>query len=77
MEKEWVPGMQTLLDIPTASLPALWDADFLYGPKTEDGSDTYVLCEINASSVAPYPDSAAPKVAAAVLAGIRSAINPN
>jgi len=68
MEREWVPGMQTLLDIPTASLPALCDADFLYGPKTEDGSDTYVLCEINASSVAPYPDSAAPKVAAAVLA---------
>jgi hypothetical protein len=66
--------MQTLLDIPTASLPALWDADFLYGPKTEDGSDTHVLCEVNASSVAPYPDSAAPKVAAAVLAGIRSAI---
>lgn len=57
MEKEWVPAMQTLLDIPTASLPALWDADFLYGPKTEDGSDIYVLCEINASSVAPYPDS--------------------
>jgi len=73
MEREWVPGMQTLLDIPTASLPALWDADFLYGPKTEDGSDTYVLCEINASSVAPFPDSAASRVAAAVLAGIRSA----
>jgi len=74
MEREWVPSMQTLLDIPTVSLPALWDADFLYGPQTEDGNDTYVLCEINASSVAPYPDSAAPKVAAAVLAGIRSAI---
>jgi hypothetical protein len=74
VEREWVPRMQALLDIPTASLPALWDADFLYGPKTEDGNDTYVLCEINASSVAPYPDSVAPKVAAAVLAGIRSAI---
>ena len=70
MEREWVPGMQTRLDIPKASLPALWDADFLYGPKTEDGSDTYVLCEINASSVAPYPDSAAPKVAETVLAAL-------
>jgi hypothetical protein len=73
-EKEWVPGMQALLDIPTPMLPALWDADFLYGPKTPDGCDTYVLCEINVSSVAPYPDSAAPKVAAAALTGVRTAI---
>jgi Domain of unknown function (DUF6815) len=73
MELEWVPGMQAILDIPTASLPALWDADFLYGPRTAEGADTYVLCEINVSSVAPYPDSAAPKVAAAVLAAIRAA----
>jgi len=74
MEAEWVPAMQMLLDIPTASLPALWDADFLYGPKAPDGRDTYVLCEINVSSVAPYPDSAAPKVAEAALAGVRAAI---
>ncbi len=74
MENEWVPGMQALLDIPTASLPALWDADFLYGPQTPDGCDTYALCEINVSSVAPYPDSAAPKVAAAALAGVRTAM---
>jgi hypothetical protein len=73
MENEWLPGMQALLDIPTALLPALWDADFLYGPKTEDGGDTYVLCEINVSSVAPYPDSAAPKVAAAALTSVRTA----
>jgi hypothetical protein len=73
MEAEWIPGLQTALDIPTASLPALWDADFLYGPRTSDGADTYVLCEINVSSVAPYPDSAAPKVAAAALAAIRAA----
>jgi hypothetical protein len=73
MEHEWVPAMQALLDIPTASLPALWDADFLYGPRTQDGSDSYVLCEINVSSVAPYPDSAAPKVAQVVLAAVRAA----
>jgi hypothetical protein len=73
MESEWVPSMQARLDIPTTSLPALWDADFLYGPRTSDGADTYVLCEINVSSVAPYPDSAAPKVGGAVLAKIRGA----
>ena len=74
IETEWVPAMQALLDIPTRWLPALWDADFLYGPKAVDGCDSYVLCEINVSSVAPYPDSAAPKVAEATLAGVRAAI---
>jgi hypothetical protein len=37
------------------------------------GRNTYVLCEINISAVAPYPDSAAPLVAAATLAGVRAA----
>jgi len=72
METDWVPAMEKLLQIPTASLPALWDADFLYGPKTPDGSDTYVLCEINVSSVAPYPDTAAARVAGVVLASVRA-----
>jgi hypothetical protein len=63
METTWVPAMQALLEVSTTSLPALWDADCLYGPKTGIGRDTYVLCEINVSSVAPFPDSAAPKVA--------------
>jgi hypothetical protein len=71
LENTWVSAMQALLDIPTASLPALWDADFLYGPKTQDGCDTYVLCQINVSSVAPYPESAAPKVAKAVRTSIQ------
>ena len=66
METEWVPGMQTLLDIPTEFLPALWDADFLYGPKAVDGSDSYVLCEINVSCVIPFPDDVPHKLAEAV-----------
>ncbi len=70
METDWVPGMQRLLDIDTASLPALWDADFLYGPRTGNGQDTYVLCEINVSAVSPFPDSAAEPVARAALACI-------
>lgn len=68
LEQEWVPGMQRLLEIETASLPVLWDADFLLGPKTASGEDSYVLCEINVSSVAPFPDSAVPYVAEATVA---------
>ena len=74
MEAEWTPAMQRVLDIDTASLPALWDADFLYGPRTADGEDTYVLCEINVSAVSPYPDSAAPRVAQVALRRLRAAI---
>jgi hypothetical protein len=56
VEQEWVPEMQQLLDIPKARLPVLWDCDFLLGPRRPSGEDTYVLCEINVSSVAPYPE---------------------
>jgi hypothetical protein len=62
MEFEWIPQLQNLLDIETESLPIIWDADFLYGPNTESGEDTYVLCEINVSSVYPFPDSALPRL---------------
>lgn len=73
LEDEWVPRMQTRVGVGDDELPALWDADFLYGPKTPDGRDTYVLCEINISAVAPYPDSAAAPVADAAIAGVKAA----
>lgn len=63
MEAEWVPQMAKLLDIDTASLPVVWDADFLYGPKTAAGDDSYVLCEINVSCVFPIPDDAPAEIA--------------
>jgi hypothetical protein len=54
----WVPQMQDLLGIETHALPVIWDADFLYGPKSAAGEDTYVLCEINISAVWPFPPTA-------------------
>jgi hypothetical protein len=69
MEVEWVPQMKGLLDLDAASMPVIWDADFLYGPKTATGADTYVLCEINVSAVWPYPESANGKLAEAAVAG--------
>jgi hypothetical protein len=67
VEQDWLPAMQQRLDIASERLPVLWDADFLLGPKGESGEDTYVLCEINVSSVAPFPDSAIPLIARAAL----------
>jgi hypothetical protein len=37
------------------SIPIIWDADFLYGPRTASGDHTYVLCELNVSAVFPFP----------------------
>ncbi|HEX2381646.1 MAG TPA: Cj0069 family protein [Acidimicrobiales bacterium] len=67
VETEWVPAMRRIVDIPTDRLPVLWDADFLLGPKTPDGNDTYVLCEINASCVTPFPPEAPAKIASVAL----------
>ena len=55
----------------TGGLPVLWDCDFLLGPKTASGADTYVLCEINASSVSPFPESAIVPMARAALKSAR------
>jgi hypothetical protein len=72
LEHEWVPAVQQLLEIDTESLPILWDCDFLLGPK-KNGEDTYVLCEINVSSVAPYPESAVSYIVDAATARVCAA----
>jgi hypothetical protein len=72
LEQEWVPALQQLFGLETERLPILWDCDFLLGPKDEHGQDTYVLCEINVSSVAPFPDAAVPVIVEATIARIRA-----
>jgi hypothetical protein len=73
LEDEWIRAVQQLLHIERESLPVLWDCDFLLGPKGSRGEDSYVLCEINVSSVAPYPESVVPHVVEATLARMRAA----
>jgi hypothetical protein len=73
LEQAWVPAVQQLVEIDTESLPILWDCDFLLGPKGEDGEDTYVLCEINVCSVAPFPESAVPYVVDATMVRVQAA----
>ena len=73
MEAEWTPQMMEILGIDAASLPIIWDADFLYGPRTASGEDSYVLCEINVSSVFAIPDQAPAAIARLALSRLRSA----
>ena len=73
METEWTPQMMETLAIDAASLPIIWDADFLYGPRTRSGEDSYILCEINVSSVFAIPDQAPAAIARLALSRLRSA----
>jgi hypothetical protein len=64
LEGGWVELLRARVGVPRGRLPLLWDCDFMFGER-EGAAERYVLCEINASSVAPFPPSAiAPLVAA-------------
>jgi len=72
MEDEWTPQLTSLLDIPRSDLPMIWDADFMLGPRGTDGTDSYVLGEINVSSVFPIPDEASAEIARRVIDRLKS-----
>jgi hypothetical protein len=61
MEEKWIHELQTRLSIEDARMPVIWDADFFIN-NNEDKANTckYTLCEINVSSVSPFPPSSIP-----------------
>ncbi|MBK9134781.1 MAG: Cj0069 family protein [Betaproteobacteria bacterium] len=71
LESEWVAQLAQATGVATADLPLLWDADFLLGERSPAdiaaGRERYVLCEVNVSSVAPFPDAAIAPLVAATL----------
>jgi hypothetical protein len=76
MEAEWTPQMMKVLNIERNSLPIIWDADFLYGPRDAAGEDTYVLCEINVSCVFAIPDEAPAAIARLTVERLRTTKYP-
>ena len=77
MESEWTPQMMQTLAIEAGALPIIWDADFLYGPRTASGEDSYVLCEINVSSCFALPERAPAAIARLCLSRLNSARHEN
>jgi Domain of unknown function (DUF6815) len=71
LEGEWLNELCELLELDKSRLPVIWDADFLYGPKDAEGADGFVLCEINVSSVYPFPEDALVPIAKETLARIK------
>ena len=61
IESQWVGQLCARVGLPPSKLPLLWDCDFI-------GKHNFVLCEINVSSVSPFPPSAIPAIVAAVRA---------
>jgi hypothetical protein len=68
LEAEWIELLRARLGLDAAELPILWDADFLLGGAEGSDEPRYVLCEINVSSVSPYPESATTEIVSAVRA---------
>ena len=58
LESEWVPEMQAILGLDTDALPAIWDADFLHGPKT--ATETTPTCSARSTSARPSPFQSSP-----------------
>lgn len=74
MENEWTAQLTSLLDISNRDLPIIWDADFMLGPSGDDGTDSYVLGEINVSSVFPIPEEAPVEIARRIAGRLLSKI---
>lgn len=73
LESAWVEQLCKQVGLARERLPLLWDCDFMHGEPQADGTPGFVLCEINVSSVAPFPPSA---IAPLVNAVRRQALRP-
>jgi uncharacterized protein DUF6815 len=62
MESEWTPQMLATLGIDATSLPIICDADFLYGPRTAAGEDTYVPARSTSVVCLPFPIGRQPRL---------------
>jgi hypothetical protein len=72
LQTDWVPALQRELGITHECLPLLWDCDFLRGDHAPHEPERWVLCEINVSSVAPFPDSATLPLVQATIGQMRA-----
>jgi len=62
MEESWIDQLTTETDLSPDKLPVIWDADFFINSVQPDSPGRYTLCEINVSSVSPFPESAVPVI---------------
>lgn len=57
LEGGWIDQLCEKVGLRKVRLPLLWDCDFMFGEALESSDQRFVLCEVNVSSVSPYPPS--------------------
>jgi hypothetical protein len=72
LESDWVTLLRERVGLAREHLPLLWDCDFMLGESAPGEPPRWVLCEINVSSVSPYP----PSSIAPLVAAVRSRLAP-
>jgi len=68
LESGWITMLRDAAGVPRDRLPLLWDADFLFGEPSAGEPVRHVLCEVNVSSVSPFPPSSIGPLVAATKA---------
>jgi Domain of unknown function (DUF6815) len=68
LESQWITLLCERVGLSREQLPLLWDCDFMFGEPTAGNPHRFVLCEVNVSSVLPFPPSSIPPLVAAVKA---------
>ncbi len=71
MDTQWIALLCERFDLTREQLPLLWDCDFIPGEPGPDGAERFVLCEINVSSVSPFPPSSVAPLVEAMQARLR------
>ena len=71
LESGWVGLLCERVGLPREQLPLLWDCDFMLGEPMAEGAQRFVLCEINVSSVSPFPPSSVAPLVAATMRRLR------
>jgi hypothetical protein len=66
LESHWITLLRERVGVSRERLPLLWDCDFMFGEPTPNDPQPFVLCEVNVSSVSPFPPSAISPLVAAV-----------
>lgn len=72
LESSWIALLAERVGLARERLPLLWDCDFILGNPATDGTQRFVLCEINVSSVSPFP----PSTVAPLVEAVRRRVGP-
>jgi hypothetical protein len=76
LESGWTTLLRERVGLSREQLPLLWDWDFIRGESADAGAQRFVLCEINVSSVAPFPPSSIAPLVEAVRRRLHSDMAP-